>query len=424
MQGVPDQSTEVALPPAADVVVVGAGPAGSAAASHLAIGGCQVVLIDKARFPRDKCCGDGLTTGALRRLAELGLRPERLASWQRVDTAAIRTPSGRVFDFPLPPSGTFAAVVRRYELDTSLVTLAGQQGALVAEGHAFRSLDHRGGPRPLEVSVASPSGRPLTIRCSYVVGADGMWSPLRKAVGLPEPGYLGDWHAFRQYFRTQGPDARLMWVFFDGDLLPGYAWSFPLADGRVNVGFGVQRGAAGSGGELRRQWDAILARPHLAQVLGESPQPEGTLKTWPIPTARHRSPPSALDGRVLFVGDAARAPDSMTGEGIGQALETAELAARAIVGSGPHRSGTAAVSYQRALGRGLLVDDRLSVLLSRALSRTRALEGAMRLVTATDRGSRTFARWMFEDYPRAVLVTPRRWRPGLLHRPGAFAGTP
>lgn len=423
MQGVPDD-TEVAVPPNADVVVVGAGPAGAAAASHLALGGCRVVLFDKARFPRDKCCGDGLTTGALRRLAELGVRPERLTSWQRVNTAAVRTPAGRVFDFPLPSSGTFAAVVRRYELDASLVDIAGRHGALVAEGHTFRSLEHRGGRRPLEVSFVAPDGHPVSVRCCYVVGADGMWSPLRKAVGLPEPGYRGDWHAFRQYFRAESPEARLMWVFFDGDLLPGYAWSFPLADGRVNVGFGVPRRAAGSGAELRRQWAAILARPHVARLLGDSPHPEGILKTWPIPTAQHRSPSSALDGRVLFVGDAARAPDSMTGEGIGQALETAELAAGAIVGSGPRRSGAAAARYQSALGRGLLIDDRLSVLLSRAMSRTRALEASMRLAAATERGRRTFARWMFEDYPRAVVITPRRWRPGLLHRPGAFAGSP
>ena len=70
-----------------------------------------------------------------------------------------------------------------------------------------------------------------------------MWSPLRKLLGLATPGYLGEWHAFRQYFhQTTGPASRRLWVWFEPDLLPGYAWSFPLPDGRANVGFGVLRG--------------------------------------------------------------------------------------------------------------------------------------------------------------------------------------
>ena len=72
------------------------------------------------------------------------------------------------------------------------------------------------------------------------IGADGMWSPLRKALGASEPGYLGEWHAFRQYFtNVSDAAATQLWVWFDADLLPGYAWSFPLADGRANVGFGI-----------------------------------------------------------------------------------------------------------------------------------------------------------------------------------------
>src|SRR5512143_1101769 len=93
----------------ADVVVVGAGPAGAAAAITLARAGRTVVVIDKAVFPRDKCCGDGLTTLALRELEALGLRPERVASWQTVDAAWLRSPSGREVCLPMPSDGIFAA---------------------------------------------------------------------------------------------------------------------------------------------------------------------------------------------------------------------------------------------------------------------------------------------------------------------------
>src|SRR2546430_7929104 len=87
----------------ADVAVVGGGPAGAAAAITLARAGRDVVLVDKARFPRDKCCGDGLTAGALRRLEALGLSPDTIPSWQGGDDAWMRSPSGRPGRFPLPP---------------------------------------------------------------------------------------------------------------------------------------------------------------------------------------------------------------------------------------------------------------------------------------------------------------------------------
>ena len=108
-----------------DVAVVGAGPAGSATAITLAEAGLRVALIDKARFPRDKCCGDGLTTGALRLLEQLDASPVSLPSWQEVDAAWVRSPSGRVVELRLPEGrGVYAAVVRRFELDALLLERA------------------------------------------------------------------------------------------------------------------------------------------------------------------------------------------------------------------------------------------------------------------------------------------------------------
>ncbi len=88
-------------------------------------------------------------------------------------------------------------------------------------------------------SMSSGSAR-STAR--YVIAADGMWSATRKALGIGEAGYLGEWHAFRQYARNvDGPAAERLIVWFEPELLPGYMWSFPLPNGRVNIGFGVQR---------------------------------------------------------------------------------------------------------------------------------------------------------------------------------------
>src|SRR3954454_20184920 len=105
----------------ADVAVVGGGPAGAAAAITLARAGRDVVVVDKARFPRDKCCGDGLTAGALRLLESLGLDPATVESWHPVDDVVVRSPSGHQVTFPLPRGhGLYAAVARRVDFDSAL----------------------------------------------------------------------------------------------------------------------------------------------------------------------------------------------------------------------------------------------------------------------------------------------------------------
>src|SRR5262245_6919613 len=112
-----------------------------AAAIELARAGRDVVVVDKARFPRDKCCGDGLTTAALRLLETLGLPPSSVPGWRAVDPAWVRSPSGRDVGFPLPlEQGQFAVVAPRVELDAALVDVARHAGVKVHDGHSFTGL--------------------------------------------------------------------------------------------------------------------------------------------------------------------------------------------------------------------------------------------------------------------------------------------
>ena len=396
-----------------DLLIVGAGPAGAAAAIEATRRGCRVVVVDKARFPRDKCCGDGLTTGALRHLEELGLDPATVPSWKQVGDVTIRSPAGRETVFPLPDGiGQFAAVARRAELDAALVELVRREGATVLEGHELVDVVQ-------DAHAITGSVPGLELRARALIAADGMWSPTRKLLGAADAGYRGEWHAFRHYVQdVTGPAAERLLVWFEPDLLPGYAWSFPLAGGAANVGFGIQRGRRHQIQDMKTLWPDLLRRPHVVAALGDGAKPEGPHRAWPIP-ARLGELPVAV-GRAFFVGDAAAATDPMTGEGIGQALETGRDAVNALLSSGFDAPERAAEIYRRHLDRGMVRDHRFARVLSALLVRPMTAEGAILTAGTTDWTRRNFARWLFEDYPRATLLTPRRWSLAVGNRAGPF----
>ncbi len=413
-------TAEVTADVTVEVAVVGAGPAGAAAAITLARAGCRVLVVDKARFPRDKCCGDGLTTGALRHLEHLGLDLRTMPSFTPVGSAWVRSPSGRTVEFPFPSGrGLYGAVVPRRELDAALVDQARAAGADVRDGHALTgAADHGDGVRLTVDGIG-------VVDAQFAIGADGMWSPLRKHLGLAPEGYLGDWHAFRQYAHgVTGSAAERLWVWFDRDLLPGYAWSFPLPDGRVNIGFGVLRDGHRRIQDMASLWADLLQRLHVREALGPDVVFEDRHLAWPIPARIDTAITGA--GRVMFVGDAVAATDPLTGEGIGQALFTGIAAAEAVLSAGPTGDrvttdpAAAVAHYRAAVRRELVPDHRMSIALGRVLRHERGARGSVRIAGMTDWTRRNFGRWLFEDEPRAVALTPGRWHRRFLDRDGAY----
>lgn len=398
------------VPEILDVLVIGAGPGGIAAGITASRNGLSVACVDKATFPRDKTCGDGLTTGALRALEALGLSYDAFSEMGAavVHETVLVSPSGRQISLPLPTDGLHAAVVARRDLDDALVALARRRGVDVREQCAVEKLAVH--DDEIEVLLADET----RLRAHHLIAADGHWSTVRRTLEPDAPRDLGEWHAVRQYFADVDDDR--LWVLFERDLLPGYAWVFPLPGGGANVGYGVLRSDGRSGRELKDLWPGLLARPTLRAVLGPRATPTEPVRAWPIPT---RYDPNRLaSGRVLYVGDAAGVVDPMTGEGIAQAIETGVLAAEAITrGDDP---GAVARRYRRSVSRALGRDLRFASTLQGLLRTPFGARAAIGAAGLTPWTRRNFARWMFEDYPRALIGTPDRWHRGAFSAPGAY----
>ena len=369
----------------ADVLIAGAGPAGSAAAITLARSGKRVVLADRAHFPREKSCGDGLTGPALRQLVDLGVRPGQLKSWQYVERSVFISPSGR--DLPLRTGDAdkkVLAIVTRAELDAALVEIAREEGVRVIEGARLEAASAAGGTVTARFSDLGE------LRAPFAIGADGAWSPLRRALDPEAPAQQHKWHAARAYMRgVRGPGSTEAVVWFDADLLPGYAWSFPVSDGRANVGVGTLREAGGGGGWIVRRLEQLLASEKAVELLGTEAVADSRTMVWPIPTDFKRSQLLDRSRRVLFAGDAVGATDPMTGEGIAEALQTGTLAGQALAAGRPR-------AYVSTARRALAGRHRRRQFCSDLL-RSRSLASAGIRVAGTNTWTAAqFTRWIFD----------------------------
>jgi geranylgeranyl reductase family protein len=316
-----------------DVAVIGAGPAGSAAAiAARRAGAGRVLLLDRAAFPRDKPCGDGIAAEALDVLDELGVTGVT-DGYPAVPRLRLVGPGGAAVARPLPRA---AHTVPRRVFDARLVEAAVGSGAELRR-HAVRRL--RAVPDGVRIDDA------YTAR--VVIGADGAGSTTRRMLGHPAnpPGHLAI--AIRGYAPSDGAEqvivtTRARW--------PAYAWSFPIGDGTANVGYGeVLRGVPLNRGYLLDRLHHLL--PGAA--------PAG-LRAHHLPLSTRRPPPAR--GRVLLAGDALSLINPFTGEGIFYAVLSGALAGAAAVTPAPGPAYVTAL--HRRLGRHLR-HSRLATLLTR-----------------------------------------------------------
>lgn len=309
------------MAPRWDVAVVGAGPGGSTAAARLAKSGLEVLLLDRAAFPRDKTCGDALSPPGLALLDELGLGPQVRAAGRAVGGVRLVSPAGLQVAAPLP--GGPALVVRRLALDDLLRRNAEAAGARFEPGVRVRALESLPGCVRLSGEAAD---RSFSADARLVVLAVGASLPLVQAAGLGprRPRFAV---AARQYVSGLRELAAELQIRFDGVPLPGYAWVFPLSPESANLGAGFFDGARRAPASAAAALEGFLAWPGAAGTL-RGARREGPLRGYPLRMDFDRS--EVAHGRCLAVGEAAGLVNPFTGEGIDLALESARLAARAL----------------------------------------------------------------------------------------------
>ncbi|MFU8852132.1 geranylgeranyl reductase family protein [Micromonospora sp. SL1-18] len=339
-----------------DVIVVGAGPAGSAAALAARRGGARVLLLDRHDFPRDKACGDGIAAHALDVLAELGVTGA-VDGYAPLPALRLVAPGGGTVARELPRP---AYTVPRRVFDTRLVAAAVAAGAELRR-HAVRRLELRADRVVLDGELAARA----------VVGADGAGSVLRRALGHP---VNPDRHlalAIRGYAPAlPGPPEQL--IVTSSPRWPAYAWSFPIGDGRANVGYGeVLRGEP-------------LTRAHLLDRLaallpGTDPAAVTDLRAHHLPLSTHRPAPGR--GRVVLAGDALSLINPFTGEGIFYALRSGALAGAAAAGAPAQAARRYADTLRRRLGTHL----RHSLVAAWLARRRQVVDAAVRAARRDDR---------------------------------------
>lgn len=309
-----------------DVAVVGAGPGGSSAASWLAEAGLDVILIDKGDFPRDKTCGDAISPRAVHVLERLGLMEEVKQTGYCVSGVTAISPQGERarMSFPSePPFGTRAYVIRRFELDELIQRKAVQSGARFRGG--FRAANLTTTSEVVAIEGADRDGED-SIQARLAVLAVGANQPLLRRTGLL-PSDVEFSFAARAYYRGLAGLDDSIHLRFDGVPLPGYGWIFPLSEHSANVGAGYYRRTADTPTTASATLRDFLAHPAVQPLFRQAEQ-LGPVKGFPLRTDFHRSP--TFGPRTLLVGEAAGLVNPFTGEGIDYALESGELAARAI----------------------------------------------------------------------------------------------
>jgi menaquinone-9 beta-reductase len=323
----------------ADVIVVGAGPAGSSAAYWLASAGLDVLVLEKSTFPREKVCGDGLTPRGTRALVEMGIDVSERAGW--LHNRGLRVIGGGLrlhLDWPeLTSYPNYGLVRPRADLDALLAQQAVKAGARLQEQVTVTAPARDRTGRVVGVEARTGERAAHSYRAPLVLACEGVSGKLAQALGVHRNDKRPLGVAVRRYYTSPKThdDYLESWLeLWDGvpdesNLLPGYGWIFGMGDGTVNAGLGVLNSSAG--------FQKTDYRGMLTRWLDNTPESWGLREanaTGPargagLPMGFNRTP-HYLDG-MLIVGDAGGSVNPFNGEGIPYAMESGRFAAEAAI---------------------------------------------------------------------------------------------
>ena len=313
-----------------DVVVVGAGPGGCSTAYFLAKQGIDVLLLDKAVFPREKTCGDGLTPRAIKVLEEMGVLPAVEEQSYRINGLEVVAPRGGALRAPVPEKEdypNYLLIAQRLLFDHILLKHVVTNGV---EFQAPFQVFNLGSDRRSIELVGTSRGKRMSLQARVVVLAVGSNMQLLLRLGylrtIPQIAYA----ARGYYTNLQGMDDHVH-AYFEGIPLPGYGWVFPFNENSANIGVGYWQKSGFSrlnSGNAVRVLKRFKASRYLSAVLRDA-QLIAPLRSYPI-RCDFVSAPTYSD-RILFVGEAAGLGNPLTGEGIDFALESGRLAAQFLV---------------------------------------------------------------------------------------------
>lgn len=311
-----------------EVIIVGAGPSGSAAAIALAQKGRDVLLIDRESFPRDKACGDGIPASAIEVLYSLGMKEKLQSSnFYEIENVLLCSPSGYTLEAPIKPglNGGQSYVVPRMQFDVLIQQQAVESGVSFLEGRVTGPVFENG--RVTGVKVKN-NGSVEEIKAKVVVGADGVTSAIARAVRPDKPQDKHRAVAMRAYIEGFEELPHVAEFYLYNEILPGYAWIFPLAKGRANVGLGMR---------LDKYRKTSISLEDLMEVFLKLPAIAGRLQhggkmkdvaVWQL-NFGSQDMQRAYDGAIL-VGDAAGLINPLTGGGISNGVQSAVIAADVI----------------------------------------------------------------------------------------------
>ncbi|MEV0438928.1 geranylgeranyl reductase family protein [Streptomyces spectabilis] len=325
----------------ADVIVVGAGPAGSTTAYYLAKAGLDVLLLEKTAFPREKVCGDGLTPRATKQLVSMGIDISEEAGWLR--NKGLRIIGGGVrlqLDWPdLASFPDYGLVRKRDDFDEQLARQAQKAGARLYERCNVGApiVDDRTGRITGVEAKLGEDKTPVTFHAPLVVAADGNSTRLSLAMGLHRREDRPMGVAVRTYFTSPRHDDDYLESWLElwdrrgaqDRLLPGYGWIFGMGDGTSNVGLGVLNTTAAF---KELDWREVLKAwcASMPEDWGYTPENmTGPIRGAALPMAFNRQPHYTRG--LLLVGDAGGLVNPFNGEGIAYAMESGQIAADVIV---------------------------------------------------------------------------------------------